>query len=71
MLGFQKFLSGIPIAEQYRLFDNALALAPWNDSLRARIFAQYSYIASTRRNPSERARLMQRASALYEPKQEQ
>ena len=71
LLGFQKFLSGIPLAEQYRLFDNALALAPWNDSLRARIFAQYSYIASTRRNPSERARLMKRASSLYESKQEQ
>lgn len=66
LVGFQKFLTGIPLAEQYRLFDEALALAPWNDSLRARIFAQYSYIASTRTNPLERARLMQRAKALYE-----
>jgi Flp pilus assembly protein TadB len=28
--------------------------------------AQYAYIASTQRNPSERARLMQRAYSLYE-----
>jgi spermidine synthase len=64
--GFQQFLRGITLEEQYSLFDYALSLAPWNDSLRARIFAQYSYIASTRRNPEERAQLMQRANALYE-----
>jgi len=63
--GFRKFLTGIPLTEQYRIFDDALAVAPWNDSLRARIFAQYSHIASTRRNPSERARLMKRANSLY------
>ncbi len=64
--GFRKFLAGIPLTEQYRIFDDALAVAPWNDSLRARIFSQYLHIASTRTNPSERARLMQRANALYE-----
>ena len=68
LAGFQKFLEGIPLSEQYRIFDDALAVAPWNDSLRARIFAQYSYIASTRRDPAERARMMQRANALYEKK---
>jgi hypothetical protein len=67
--GFRKFLAGIPLAEQYRIFDDALAVAPWNDSLRARIFSQYSHIASTRTNPAERARLMQRANSLYETKQ--
>ena len=65
LAGFQEFLKGISVSEQYRLFDYALSLAPWNDSLRARIFAQYSYIASTRRDPAEQARLMQRANALY------
>ena len=34
---FQDFLTGIPLTEQYRLFDGVLSLAPWNDSLRARI----------------------------------
>jgi spermidine synthase len=65
LAGFQKFLEGITLAEQYRIFDDALAVAPWNDSLRARIFAQYSYIASTRTDPAERARMTQRANALY------
>jgi spermidine synthase len=63
---FQKFLEGITLAEQYRIFDEALAMAPWNDSLRARIFAQYNYIASTRSDPVERARLFERANALYQ-----
>jgi hypothetical protein len=66
--GFQTFLEGTTIEEQYRIFDDALAVAPWNDSLRARIFAQYSFIANTRRNPVERARLLERANALYSEK---
>ncbi|MBT8049211.1 MAG: fused MFS/spermidine synthase, partial [Gammaproteobacteria bacterium] len=37
--GFQQFLEGMPLEEQYRVFDDALAVAPWNDSLRARIYA--------------------------------
>jgi hypothetical protein len=65
LVGFRKFLTGMPLDETYRIFDQALAVAPWNDSLRARIYAQYSYLASTRRDPSERAMLMQRAEALY------
>lgn len=66
--GFRRFLTGIPLDEQYRIFDDALAVAPWNDSLRARIYSQYVHIASTRSNPSERARLMRRAESLYETK---
>ena len=46
-------------------FDAALAVAPWNDSLRARIYAQYRFLAESRRDPGERAMLMRRASALY------
>jgi hypothetical protein len=62
---FHSFLDGISLQEHYRLFDDALAVAPWNDSLRARIYAQYSYLASTRSNPEERARMKRRAEALY------
>jgi len=65
LAGFQKFLEGMTLDEQYRVFDDALAVAPWNDSLRARIFAQYSFIASTQRDPVIRARLFRRANALY------
>jgi spermidine synthase len=65
LAGFQKFLEGMTLTEQYRIFDDALAVAPWNDSLRARIYLQYIYNASTRRQPAERSRLMQRAEDLY------
>jgi hypothetical protein len=66
LLGFEQFQTGISLTDQYRLFDAILAMAPWNDSLRARIYSQYLHIASSRRDPSERARLMKRASQLYE-----
>mgnify|MGYP001818488157 CR=1 FL=1 len=65
LAGFQIFLTGMGQAEMYRFFDATLAMAPWNDSLRARIYAQYAYIASTRRDPVERSRLKQKASSLY------
>lgn len=63
--GFQDFLKGMTLDEQYRVFDEVLAAAPWNDSLRARIYAQYAFIASSQRNPVERARLFEKANALY------
>ena len=66
LFGFEQFQTGISLTDQYRLFDAILAMAPWNDSLRARIFSQYLHIASTRRDPSERARLFKRANQLYE-----
>lgn len=65
LAGFQQFLTGMSLTDQYRLFDDILALAPWNDSLRARVFAQYSHIAMSRRNPNERAQLLERANSLY------
>lgn len=63
---FQQFLRGIPLTETYRLFDGVLAEAPWNDSLRARIFAQYDYFARTQPNPVSRANMRRRADALYD-----
>lgn len=66
LLGFERFQTGISLTDQYRLFDAILAMAPWNDSLRARIFSQYLHIASTRRDPSERARLFKKANSLYQ-----
>jgi len=71
LLGFEQFQTGISLADQYRLFDAILAMAPWNDSLRARIFSQYSHIASSRRDPLERARLLKKAGQLYEPRAKQ
>jgi spermidine synthase len=66
LLGFEQFQTGLSLLDQYRLFDAILAMAPWNDSLRARIYSQYLHIASTRSNPSERARLLKKANQLYE-----
>ena len=71
LLGFEQFQTGISLTDQYRLFDAILAMAPWNDSLRARIFSQYSHIASSRRDPMERARLLKKARQLYEPSAKQ
>lgn len=62
---FNDFLSGMNSAEIHRVFDATLAMAPWNDSLRARIYAQYEYLASTRRSPVERAQFEQKARSLY------
>jgi hypothetical protein len=64
--GFSQFLGGLGRDQHYRLFDQVLAMAPWNDSLRARIYAQYSYLASVPARPAERALLQRRARALYE-----
>jgi len=46
-------------------------MAPWNDSLRARVYSQYLHIASTRRDPAERARLFQKANQLYKTRASQ
>jgi hypothetical protein len=69
LVGFEKFLTGLPPAEVYLIFDHTLSLAPWNDSLRARIFTIYSYLASTSRDVVERARRMRRANALLDKNQ--
>jgi len=66
LAGFQEFLEGMPLSKQYQVFDDALSVAPWNDSLRARIYLQYVYNARSSRLPAERARLRQKAEALYE-----
>jgi spermidine synthase len=71
LAGFRKFLEGMPLAEQYRVFDDALAVAPWNDSLRARIYAQYRYMASVSRDPAKREHLANKAQSLYATEQNQ
>jgi spermidine synthase len=63
---FRQYLEGLQIAELYRVFDESLEAAPWNDSLRARVYAQYAYFATTRRDPAMREQLRRRAEALYD-----
>lgn len=55
-------VSGMEILRQY---DKALALAPWNENLRARIFLHYSQIAASQTNTSVKAYLMERAVSIY------
>jgi len=62
---FEKYLKGMNSVTLYSMFDYILSLAPWNDSLRARIYSLYAYAASVPRDPFERARLMKRANLLY------
>jgi len=66
LLAYQKYLEGISLQEMYRLFDQALAQAPWNDSLRAQIYAEYSLSAFNGRSATERVNMMKRANSLYE-----
>ncbi len=55
-------VSGMEILRQY---DKALALAPWNENLRARIFLHYSEIAASQANTGTKAYLMERAISVY------
>jgi hypothetical protein len=63
--GYRISLSPVSATDIFRQYDMALALAPWNDSLRSRIFLHYSKIAASQASPIARQQLMQRAfSAL-------
>jgi len=54
-------LGPVSATEIFRHYDAALALAPWNDSLRSRIALHYRDIADSQANSSVRAYLMKRA----------
>ena len=66
----QAFLNGYRISlgpgsamEIFRQYDDALALAPWNESLRSRIALHYFDIATSQENPGIKAYLLDRARA--------
>ena len=65
LIAFARVLAGAEEFELYRLFDEILALAPWNDSLRARIFLQYWNMASSKEDIQARAEGMERALSVY------
>ncbi len=56
-------VSGLEIDREY---DRALARAPWNENLRARIFLHYSEIAASQANIGVKAALMERALSIYD-----
>ena len=62
---FGMFLDGLSAPDHFRLFDRVLEIAPWNDSLRARIYSQYRHLAANERNPELRRRFHARVDALY------
>jgi spermidine synthase len=61
--GYRISLAPVSAMEIFRQYDDALALAPWNESLRARIFLHYSDIAASQANPRIKAYLLDRARA--------
>jgi spermidine synthase len=68
LAGYRLSLSAVSVSgmEILRQYDEALALAPWNDSLRARIFLHYSEIAASQANTAVKAYLMERALSIYD-----
>ena len=67
LAGYRLSLSPAPVSgtEIIRQYDAALALAPWNESLRARIFLHYSDIADSQANAGVKASLIERALSVY------
>ena len=67
LTGYRTSLSpgAVSGAEIVRQYDKALALAPWNENLRARIFLHYSQIAASQTNTGVKAYLMERAISVY------
>jgi hypothetical protein len=63
LTGYRISLAPVSATDIFRQYDAALALAPWNDSLRARIFLHYSQIANSQKNARNKAYLMERALA--------
>ncbi len=68
LAGYRLSLSTGPVSgmEIVREYETALALAPWNESLRARIFLHYSDIAASQANVGVKAYLLERALSVYD-----
>ncbi|MDH5512337.1 MAG: fused MFS/spermidine synthase [Gammaproteobacteria bacterium] len=61
--GYRISLGPVSATDIFRQYDAALALAPWNESLRARIYLHYSDIADSQTDTRIRTYLMERARA--------
>jgi spermidine synthase len=66
LTGYRLTLAPRLSMDTFREYDAALALAPWNDSLRSRILLHYSDIAASAADPAFRAYLKERAIAARE-----
>ncbi len=68
LAGYRKSLDSgtVSATDIFRHYDAALAFAPWNHSLRARISRHYAEIAASQRAPRARLALLRRALSAYE-----
>jgi spermidine synthase len=64
--GYRISLGPVSAMEIFRQYDAALALAPWNDSLRSRIALHYRDIADSQASSNVRAYLMNRARRVLD-----
>jgi spermidine synthase len=62
---FENYQKGMSLMSLYSMFDYVLSLAPFNDSLRSRIYSIYDHTALSQRDPRTRARLKRKADMLY------
>jgi spermidine synthase len=65
LAGYRLSLSPVSVTEIFRQYDAAVALAPWNQNLRARIFLHYSDIAASQDRTAIKAFMMKHAVAVY------
>ena len=61
--GYRISLAPVDANDIFRRYDAAIKLAPWNQSLRSRIFLHYSEIADSQPDPRVKDYLMKRALA--------
>jgi spermidine synthase len=69
LTGYRMSLVGAPEAEVFRRLESALSLAPWNESIRSRVFVHYRTAASghyQQGNVHMAANLMQRALSVFD-----
>jgi len=63
--GYRLSLSPVSVTAIIRQYDLALAAAPWNENLRARIFLHYSDIAASQDRTANKVFMLKRALAAY------
>ncbi len=68
LTGYRSSLGPGPVsaADIFREYDRALALAPWNDSLRARIALHYQAIGASQRSAWGQVGMLEHAVAVYD-----
>ena len=66
LAGYRLSLSPVSVMDIFQQYDAGIALAPWNESLRARVFLHYREIAASQSLTANRALMLKRALAVYD-----